>query len=100
MSAADLEHRGGPKASVGETNKETKQKEDEVYLGGNEEPKESGREAVEDERCGEAKFRRAWDNVVASSPDYLTLGREYGSERAHYDERAPGQVGRKSSVLW
>ena len=32
------------------------------------------------------EIRKAWENAVASSPDYLTLGREYGSERAQYDE--------------
>ena len=85
MSAADLEHRGGPKASVGDTKKEMKQKEDEVYLGGMRNPKKAVEKLWKMRDAGN-EIRKAWENAVASSPDYLTLGREYGSERAHYDE--------------
>ena len=85
FDASDLEHKGPPKASVGDSKKEYKAKEDEVYLGGMRNP----RKAVErlwKMRDAGGKVRRAWEEMVKRNPGFLELGHRYGAEDAEYDE--------------
>ena len=85
FDASDLEHKGPPKASVGDSKKEYKAKEDEVYLGGMRNP----RKAVErlwKMRDAGGKVRRAWEEMVKRNPGFLELGHRYGAEDAGYDE--------------
>ena len=85
FSAEDLEHKGAPKATVGDSKKDLKRKEDEFYLGGMRNPRKAVERLWKLQDAGE-EVRRVWEDMVVMFPDYLKLGREYGSDRAQYDE--------------
>ena len=86
MDATNLEHGGPPKASVGDTKKELKAKEDEVYLGGMRNPRRAVDKMWKLRDAG-GKVREVWKQMVNAHPECLDLGRRYGSEDAKFNDR-------------
>ena len=86
LDATNLEHGGTPKASVGDTKKELKAKEDEVYLGGMRNPRKAVEKLWKLKDAG-GKVREVWKQMVKAHPEILELGRRYGAEDAKYNER-------------
>ena len=86
LDATNLKHGGPPKASVGDTKKEYRAKEDEVFLGGMRNPRKAVERLWKMKDAGD-KVREVWKQMVNAHPECLELGRRYGAEDAKYNER-------------